>query len=52
MPAHSQLLQDLNFNKINDSLFFDFIRTAPCLLSLHLERVEVSSHFVKLLTAF
>ena len=33
-------LQDLNFSKINDSLFFEYIRTAPCLLRLHLSIVQ------------
>ena len=45
-------MSDLNFSKINESLFLEFLRTAPCLLSLHLERVEVSSQFVNLLAAF
>ena len=44
-------LTQLNFSKINEQLFLEYVSTAPNLKTIHLDRVEVSSTFQNLLDA-
>ena len=41
----------MNFSKINESLFLEFLRSSPNLRSFHIERVDLSSQFIRLLSA-
>ena len=45
-------LTSLNFSKINESIFIEFLKNAPSLSSLHLDSVEVSNQFANILKAF
>lgn len=45
-------LTSLNFNKINESIFIEFLKNAPNLQSLCLDSVEVSNQFGNILKAF
>ena len=45
-------LTSLNFNKVNESIFIEFLKNAPCLSSLYLDSVEVSNQFTNILKAF
>ena len=45
-------LTGLNFNKINESMFIEFLKTAPNLQSLCLDSIEIANQFVNILKAF
>ena len=45
-------LTSLNFSKINESIFIEFLKNAPSLSSLHLDSVEGSNQFANILKAF
>ena len=45
-------LASLNFNKINEAIFIEFLRRAPCLSVLHLTAVDVTNQFANILKAF
>ena len=45
-------LTSLNFNKINETIFIDFLKKAPCLTSLALDNVDVANQFANILKAF
>lgn len=45
-------LNSLNFNKINESMFIEFLKNAPNLQALCLDSVEVSNQFANILKAF
>ena len=44
-------LNSLNFNKINESIFIEFLQTAPNLTALCLHTVEISNQFANILKA-
>ena len=46
------ILTSLNFNKINESIFIEFLKLAPNLSALHLDSVEISNQLANILKAF
>ena len=44
-------LNSLNFNRINESIFIDFLQTAPNLTALCLDNVEISNQFANIIKA-
>ena len=45
-------LTNLNFSKINESIFIEYLRSAPNLAALTLDSVEVCNQFANILKAF